>query len=574
MIISILVISVSLLGVYWYSLWTKRQKRQAELLKIVDKKRAEREESIKFAKKSSSALDIDRRNYIAKLSYHELKAELQIGTVTCVEAVRTYYHKALIATEKTNAVCMFIEEAEHWAKNLDEKAKDPNYKKPALFGIPISLKECVPIKDYDQTRGFVQDTFRPTLEDSVMVAQIKSLGAIPFCQTNVPQSLLSYNCSNPVYGTTNHPMDKNRTSGGSSGGESALISADGSLIGIGGDVGGSIRIPCAFTGTAGIKPSHLRFSHRGVCGSVPGRPLINSNDGPMGKDIATSVDFLRSVWSDNYISEQDPYVPPVLWNEQEFTSTRPLRIGYYIDDGWFTPTPACQRAVLEAKALLEEKGHTLVPFRPPRVPEVMIMFIRAVCVDAGKFLSRKLMNDVIDPLLYTQVILWMIPVSVQRILSYAGKVLFPRLGQMMNALTLSTVELRETYADIESYRNEFAKLMMEKKLDALLCPTTVTPAPPHVVPSKLFAATSYTGIFNLLDYAAGSVPVTRVTKEDDTKLEEEYEASDPWYKIAKNASKGTVGFPIGVQVATPPYKEEMCLRILYEIEQKVVELSK
>ncbi|RCN25666.1 hypothetical protein ANCCAN_28619 [Ancylostoma caninum] len=90
-----------------------------------------------------------------------------------------------------------------------------------------------------------------------MVQQIKLLGMVPFVQTNVPQSLLSYSCSNPVYGTTSNPLDKARTPGGSSGGESAIIAAGGSIIGIGGDVGGSIRIPCHFTGIAGIKVAFL-----------------------------------------------------------------------------------------------------------------------------------------------------------------------------------------------------------------------------------------------------------------------------------------------------------------------------
>lgn len=75
----------------------------------------------------------------------------------------------------------------------------------------------------------------------------------------------------------------------------------------------------------------------------------------------------------------------------------------------------------------------------------------------------------------------------------------------MDAMTLSTVELRNTYADIEAYRSEMAGLMVDQKIDALLCPVTVSPALPHVSPSKLFAGTSYTGIFNLLDYAAGQL---------------------------------------------------------------------
>ena len=78
-------------------------------------------------------------------------------------------------------------------------------------------------------------------------------GAIPFVLTNVPQTLLTYSCENPVYGSTSNPLSKDRTSGGSSGGEGALIGTGGSLVGIGSDIGGSIRIPAAFCGVVGFK---------------------------------------------------------------------------------------------------------------------------------------------------------------------------------------------------------------------------------------------------------------------------------------------------------------------------------
>ncbi|CAJ0602872.1 unnamed protein product [Cylicocyclus nassatus] len=549
--------------IFKYLQW---QLRRTKLRKIVEKRRSERDASVELVQKSVASLDEKLRETIGSWSFRELREKLQSGAVSCVDVLKTYQWKALKAHEKTNCATMFFKEAEQWAREWDEKAKVPGFVKPAFFGIPISLKECVPIKGYDQTRGFVQDVDVPTKIDCVMVQQIKLLGMIPYVQTNVPQSLLSYSCSNPVYGTTTNPVDKTRTPGGSSGGESAIIGAGGSIIGIGGDVGGSIRIPCHFTGIAGIKPSHLRFSHRGVCGSVPGRPLINSSDGPMAKDMETIVDFLREVWRDDFISQQDPFVPPVPWNEELYKEGKKYRIGYYVDDGWFTPIPAIQRAVLEAKERLEAAGHTVVPFHPPSVPRTMRHFVRAVCVDGGTFLTRKLLSDIVDPSLYGQVILLMIPIWIQRLLAYPSKYFFPRFANMMHSLALNTTELRETYAEIEDYRGDFVVLMQEQKLDALLCPPQVLTAPKHHIPAKLFAACCYTAIFNLLDFAAGVVNVTKVTKEDDQKLIKEYPESDPWYRLAKDACKDSIGFPVNVQVAAPPYKEEVVLRILRDIE--------
>ena len=81
--------------------------------------------------------------------------------------------------------------------------------------------------------------------------RLKKMGAVPFCLTNVPQSLQSYGCSNPIYGVTCHPKDPHRTPGGSSGGEACLIAGGGSILGIGSDVGGSLRIPAHFCGVVG-----------------------------------------------------------------------------------------------------------------------------------------------------------------------------------------------------------------------------------------------------------------------------------------------------------------------------------
>ncbi|CAI4228050.1 unnamed protein product [Auanema sp. JU1783] len=554
---------------YAYHKYVKRCARREHLEKMIARRQREREESIEMAKRVSSKIDSVLRDRIASWNFEQLRDELQRGTITAVQAVQTYFHQGVIAQEKTNCATLFMKEAERWAEEWDEKAKDPSFKKPAFFGIPISVKECVPVKGYDVTRGFAQDLFKPCENDSILITHVKKLGCIPFVETNVPQSLLTYNSCNPIYGATNHVLDKTRTTGGSSGGESAILSAEGSILGIGGDVGGSIRIPCHFTGMAGIKPSHLRFAHRGVTGAVPGRPLINANDGPMCRDVKTNVEFLRQVWGDSFQSDQDPYCPPVKFNESLYEEGRKYKIGYYVDDGWFTPVPAVQRAVLEAKEILEKAGHTVVPFRPPNVAQMFKMYIRALCVDGGQFVLNKLLTDIMEPTLYTQAMIYAIPIWIQRLIAIPIRFVFPRLANVMEAMTLSTLELREAYAEIESYRDAFVGQMMNDGVDAILCPPQVMVAPPHASPCKLFSAVTYTCIFNLLDFGAGVVNVTKVKPEDEDKLENEYPQTDAWYKEAKRACKDTVGFPVNVQVAAAPYREEIVLRILRDIEISV-----
>ena len=93
--------------------------------------------------------------------------------------------------------------------------------------------------------------------------RLKALGANPFCLTNIPQTMYSFGSSNPVYGTTSNPLDNSRSPGGSSSGEAALLAYGGSILGLGTDVGGSLRTPAAFCGITSLKPTTGRIFEGG-----------------------------------------------------------------------------------------------------------------------------------------------------------------------------------------------------------------------------------------------------------------------------------------------------------------------
>ena len=96
---------------------------------------------------------------------------------------------------------------------------------------------------------------------------MRKAGAIIIAKTNVPQTLLAFESSNPLWGRTCNPWSASHTAGGSSGGEGALLAMDGSAIGVGSDVGGSIRIPSGYCGIYGLKPGLGRVSYAGSVGA-------------------------------------------------------------------------------------------------------------------------------------------------------------------------------------------------------------------------------------------------------------------------------------------------------------------
>uniref|UniRef100_A0A915ADD7 fatty acid amide hydrolase n=2 Tax=Parascaris univalens TaxID=6257 RepID=A0A915ADD7_PARUN len=546
----------------------RKEMRRNYLLSEVQKRLDLRERSIREVEAKVAEVPIAIREQIASHDLCKLIDNIQAGRYTALQVLRTYQWKAVESHRKTNCITQFIREAEEWAKELDALTADSKYQRPPLFGVPFSIKECISVVGYDQTKGYAQELGKFATEDAVIVQQIKRLGGVPFVLTNVPQSLLTFSCMNPIYGITSNAFAPDRTSGGSSGGEGALIGTGGSIIGIGADVGGSIRYPCHFNGIAGIKPSHRRLSQQGVRGSVPGRPLINASCGPMTRKISETVKFLSIVWSDDWISSRDPYVPSVKWNQKEFYIRRPLRIGYYEDDGWFRPTPSLQRAVAETRSRLERLGYTLIPFNPPQVAEAFSLFTGAVTVDGCRYLLNKFDADLECDGYASIMNMNRVPFILRRIIAFLTDPFYPRIAHIIRAMPRDTSELRCIYERIEIYRHKFIQAMLSFNIDALLCPVQVVPAIEHVYPMHLFATTSYCGIFNLLDFAAGTVCVSKVTEEDERMLRE-YPEDDLWYKMAKEATKGSVGLPVGIQIAAPPYREETVLRILQDIEKSI-----
>ncbi|KAK6036127.1 hypothetical protein COOONC_26368, partial [Cooperia oncophora] len=125
--------------------------------------------------------------------------------------------------------------------------------------------------------------------------------------------------------------------------------------------------------------------------------------------------------------------------------------------------------------------------------------------------------------------------------------------------------MRDIFGCIENYRAQFVEQMIAQNIDAILCPAMAVYPMKKGIPNKLFAGCCYNAIFNLLDFAAGVVPFTNVN-EDDEKALVSYPEKDPWDKLIKTDSKGCVGLPVGIQIAVPPYREEIGLRLLKELE--------
>ncbi|RCN28303.1 Amidase [Ancylostoma caninum] len=423
---------------------------------------------------------------------------------------------------------------------------------------------------YDCCIGLAKFLEQPRLEECTLVTHLRNIGAVPFVITNVPQALISFVCSNSVYGTTSNPHDVNRSPGGSSGGEGALFMAGGTPFGTGSDLAGSLRIPAAFCGFVTLKPTENRLVVVNTHPGVPGRFRLALSFGFYTHTVEQQVALLKTIIGNPDYRRIVPTSIPTPLNELALTRTDKLRIGYYDDDGFCPPVPCVKRCVLETVERLKREGHELVRFTVPEVDEMVQILYKLIMADGGRYLQSLYDNDVVDPYMKEFVMLLKVPNCLRWIASCLLQSISPQLSALCAAYVSNLEDLRYTQERCDNYKTKFIEYWKSLGIDALICPTFPVPAVPHRFPSRLSTAATYTALFNLLDFPAGAVPAGRVTTQDDEELmnDEKYPVGyNIVLKTIRDASTKSVGLPLSVQVVTLPYEEEMCLRLMGEVEK-------
>ncbi|XP_004285814.1 fatty-acid amide hydrolase 1 [Orcinus orca] len=503
--------------------------------------------------------DLDSEALLA-LPLPQLVQKLHSGELSWEAVLFTYLGKAWEVNKGTNCVTTYLADCETQLCQVPRQG--------LLYGVPVSLKECFSYKGQDSTLGLSLNEGAPAECDSVVVQVLKRQGALPFVYTNVPQSMFSYDCCNPLFGQTVNPWKSSKSPGGSSGGEGALIAAGGSLLGLGTDIGGSIRFPSAFCGICGLKPTGNRISKSGLKGCVSGQVAVQLSVGPMARDVESLALCLRALLCEDMF-HLDPSVPPLPFREEVYTSSQPLRVGYYETDNYTMPTPAMTRALLETKKRLEAAGHTLVPFLPSNIPHaVETLSMGGLFSDGGKSFLQNFKGDFVDPCLGDLISTLRMPSWLKGLLAFMLRPLLPRLSAFLNSInSRSAGKLWELHHEIEVYRHSVIAQWRAVELDVLLTPM-LGPALDLNGPGKATGAISYTVLYNCLDFPAGVVPVTTVTAEDEAQLEH-YKGyfGDIWDKALRKNVKKSVGLPVAVQCVALPWQEELCLRFMREVER-------
>ena len=313
------------------------------------------------------------------MSSKELEITEKYDATSLAEAVRS---KSLTAEEITTAFCkraaiaqqvcnclteIFFADAIFHAKYLDQEYKRTGKTLGPLHGVPVSLKDTFKVKGYDASIGIASLAENPAKENSLLVDILLEQGAVIYCKTNIPQTLMALDSDNNIFGRVLNPRNRKVTAGGSSGGEGALVAMRGSVLGIGTDVGGSIRIPAMCGGLYGVKPSAQRVPYVGQENGARGgasKVGLPASAGPIAGSMRDCELLLKVVVSNARPWEQDPSIAYGLWEEQGAVAKKPL-LGVIRTDGLITPLPPVSKVLNETVQALRNSGVEVVEIDAP-----------------------------------------------------------------------------------------------------------------------------------------------------------------------------------------------------------------
>ncbi|KAK3114453.1 hypothetical protein LTR53_007224 [Teratosphaeriaceae sp. CCFEE 6253] len=504
---------------------------------------------------------------ITDTSTEGLIQKLADGDVTCTAVTTAFLQRAGLASRLSNCTTELLpDRALARAKHLDECFASHGPVGP-LHGLPISVKEHLSMKGLDINAGFVSWVGRIAPDDALILKLLRRAGAVFYARTTEPQALMHLETDNNIYGVTVNPYNTSLTSGGSSGGEGALIGLRGSCLGIGTDIGGSIRSPAANNGVFGFRPTSYRLPVGGWAATMLGSEQIIPVIGP----LSTSLDGIK-VFMKTLIDQQPwLYEPSLVTLPWKVTSTsllrtdpngkRKLRVGILADDGVVKPHPPIVRGIDALVTKLRGHPHIELVKFPPYKHDEAWRTISGLYFRDGAAEEREAIDASGEPWRpLTHFIITDNPdvkeLSVSELWgrTQARDGYKTAYAQHWNSVGTS-LPGPDSKADVEVK----AMAELENMVDVILTPTGPGCAPPHDC-SRYWG---YTAQWNLLDYPCLVFP-TGLQAGSEDKADEGYMPRNEQDKYNHELYKPETytDAPISLQLVGRRYEDEKLIEAL------------
>ena len=497
-----------------------------------------------------------------------LLSTIASGRLSSEEVITAFCHRAAIAQQLTNCLTEpLFAQAEARAKFLDGYLRREGRVFGPLHGLPVSVKDTFNIEGVDSSVGMAVLCNKPATTNAPMVGLLLSLGCVIVAKTNVPQTLASLDSINNVFGRTMNPINRLCTAGGSSGGEGVLVAMKGSMIGIGTDIGGSIRVPAMCNGIYGFKPSNNRLPYGGqakVGMEGSSRTSVQAVAGPIARSVR-DVDFFMSI-----IVPQAPFwgedCMPCPWSapipSSQIKGSGPngeIVIGILRSDGNCTLLPPITSILNEvAMTLSNSATHRFIVKEIPHLDawkKSQSVMSKLMGVDGGGVMA-KLISDMKEP---------MVPWMKTRFRTGKPQPL-ERVAELQAQRSALEREMLHLWSKVDSQGRR------HQTLDAIICPLAPHPVPPI----EGYNAVGMTSSFVLFDYPAATLPVRNVV-QDDLQLERPLAAGNmlsSWDAKCRELWDEKVtdrrvylGTPLSVQVVTQRGRDEWLCRVMGVVDE-------
>ncbi|QSQ20043.1 amidase [Pyxidicoccus parkwayensis] len=504
---------------------------------------------------------------LTALSATQIAESVSKGELSAAEVVEAFIHRIEEVDGRLNAVVTRrFGQARADARELDA-ARARGEPLGPLAGVPMTVKDPFDVAGLPTTFGLPTRGNHVAREDGPLVKRLRGAGAVILGKTNVSELLFFQEGDNPLFGRTNNPWNLERTSGGGSGGEGAIIAARGSALGLASDVGGSIRTPAHFNGIHGFRPTSRRLT---IVGSppelfFPGFEAIALDPGTLARHVA-DLSRAMAVLAAPGQERLDVRVPPVPWREPAEVDVSGLRIAMFDDDGYWPASPALRRAVHEAAAALRGRGAQVETFSPPGPGTAPRLYNAFLSADALEWTKPVLHGNPVDSRIRIMTQGMLLPrvlrAPLGRLLTVAGQ---RRLAAgVTTARGRSAGEYWALVAERDAWRGAFLAAMDAGGFDAILCPAHTLPALRHGASRDLYDTTSYLVTYNVLGMPAGVVAATRVRAGEESDRPSSLDIIEC---AARRTEEGSAGLPVGVQVAARHWRDDVVLAVMAALEE-------
>ena len=300
----------------------------------------------------------------------ELAGMIRSREVSSREVIESLLDRIARVNPTVNALTVVLGEQALAAADVADRAVAGGSELGPLHGVPFTVKENIDLAGSATSQGVPVLAGADPGEDAPQVASLRAAGAIPLARSNLPDFALRWHTDNALRGATRNPWDAGRTPGGSSGGEGVALATGMTPLGLGNDVGGSLRWPAQCSGIASLKPTLGRVPHATRIEPVDG-PIgiqIMAVEGPMARSVADLRLAARLMIEPSW---RDPWHVPVPFDGPRLET--PIRVAVVKDPAGLGTSAQVAAGVEQAARTLAEAGYAVEEVEPPRIALALLL---------------------------------------------------------------------------------------------------------------------------------------------------------------------------------------------------------